>query len=479
MYLTEKRSKLIVTIGPSSEKKEVLKQLIENGASTIRVNFSHGDHEEQRRKMELAKEIRSELNIPVSILLDTKGPEIRVGDMKDKGQEMKAGSIVRIHCAQGDFENVLGTSEKFSVSYNMAQDLSVDDTVLLDDGKLLTKVVAVNKEEKYVDVEIKNTHILKTRKRINLPGINFSLPFLAQKDIDDIKFGLSQGITHIAASFVNSAENVRELRKLVNENGGKNVLLISKIESQLGVDNIDEIIEESDGIMVARGDLGLEIPYFDVPFHQQRIIEKCRAKGKIVIVATQMLDSMENSPHPTRAEVTDVYLATLSGADATMLSGESAQGNYPILAVSTMSKINMRAEQEMFSSNVYLKNIHTMEDYTAAHPGEREQIANIINHAAKSGEYKFIVVLSRSGELLKTVSKYRPNSQVIGLIADESLIYSFGLYFGVFISMDSTKLFNIVKQDKSQAYKALEPYQPSKGDKFLVVENDNIVKFTY
>lgn len=284
-------------------------------------------------------------------MLDTKGPEIRVGKMKDGVQLIKQGTMLDILTTEEAYKNLEGNSEQISVSYDMSLDLQVNDSVLLDDGKLSTKVVKVSKG--LVQVYVQNNHKLKTNKRINLPGVDFSLPFLSPKDVEDVKFGVQNGISYVAASFVNSAENVKQLRKVLVENGGEHIEIISKIESTLGIKNIDQIIEASDGIMVARGDLGLEVPYYEVPYYQKMIIRKCREAGKPVIVATQMLDSMENSPHPTRAEVTDVYFAVELGADSTMLSGESANGGFPLEAVQTMTKISKRAEREFYSKIYY------------------------------------------------------------------------------------------------------------------------------
>lgn len=471
MHLIDKRSKLIVTIGPSSDNYDVLKELIVNGATAIRANFSHGDHEEQVNKFRIAQKISKDLSIPISIILDTKGPEIRVGTMKDGQQLIKVGSKVTIHTTVDKYENMEGTSEEFAVSYNMAQDLKIGDHVLLDDGKLDTVVTKVSKDS--VVVEVLNTHKLKTKKRINLPGVDFSLPFLAEKDVNDILFGIKNGITHVAASFVNSAKNVKELRKLLDENDGKHIQIISKIESDLGIKNIDEIIEATDAVMVARGDLGLEIPYYDVPYYQQQMVRKCREQGKPVIVATQMLDSMENSTHATRAEVTDVYVATEQGADATMLSGESAQGNFPVVAVATMAAINRRAEREFYNNLYYRAHLDAMRSKVN---DERSRIAMSIAETVQNGDFKYVVVLSRSGQLLKQVAKFRPNTTIIGVVQDPQLINAFGIISSVFTSVDSVRLFDEIKKDSTKAREALLPYEPVKGDKYIVVEND---KYTF
>ncbi|MFV8472324.1 pyruvate kinase [Mycoplasma sp. VS424B] len=473
MKITDKRTKLVATIGPSSDNYDMLLSLVENGVTTIRANFSHGSHEEQLNKFKLGKRVSQELKIPVSLMLDTKGPEIRIGKMKDGAQVVQSGSEVLIHTTSDKYQTLEGTATEITVAYDMAQDLAVGNQVLIDDGKLSTVVTEVGKG--YVKVKAENTHKLKTNKRVNLPGVDFSLPFLAEKDINDVKFGIENGINYVAASFVNSARNVKELRKLLDENGGSHIQIFSKIESHLGCVNIDEIIEASDGIMVARGDLGLEIPYYDVPYYEKMMIRKCREAGKPVIVATQMLDSMENSPHPTRAEVTDVYYAVELGADSTMLSGESANGLFPLEAVKTMSAISRRAEKEFYARNYYdvqLEKVWANSDQS----NKRSQIAYKIAEKTKDGKYKFVVTLSRTGTLLKEVAKFRPNSTIIGVVNNPLLVNAFGSYSSVWTSVDSEALFPLIKKDHENAVTALEPYGIQKGDQFLVVENDVITE---
>ncbi|WP_426461051.1 pyruvate kinase [Mycoplasma hafezii] len=473
MKITDKRTKLIATIGPSSDNYDMMKALVENGVTCIRANFSHGSHEEQGNKFNLAKKVSQELRIPVSLLLDTKGPEIRVGKMKDGAQVIAAGSEVLVHTTKEKYENFEGTSTEITVAYDMAQDLVVGNQVLLDDGKLSTVVTEVGKG--YVKVKAENTHKLKTNKRINLPGVDFTLPFLAEKDINDVKFGIKEGINFVAASFVNSARNVNDLRKLLNENGGEHIQIISKIESHLGCKNIDEIIEASDGIMVARGDLGLEIPYYDVPYYQKKMIRKCREAGKPVVVATQMLDSMENNPHPTRAEVTDVYYAVELGADSTMLSGESANGNFPLEAVKTMTAISKRAEKEFYGRNYYPIQLEKVWE-NSNQSDKRTKIAYELARKAIDGEYKFVVVLSRTGALLKQVAKFRPNTTIIGVLEDQRMVKGFGVYSSVFTSVDSEALFPLIKADSNKGVEALLPYGVQKGDRYLVVENEKMTE---
>ncbi|MBZ4195389.1 pyruvate kinase [Mycoplasma tauri] len=474
MNLTNKRSKLVVTIGPSTDNYNTLRSLIEAGATCVRTNFSHGTHEEHLKKFNIAKQISKDMHLPISLMLDTKGPEIRVGKMKDGIQTIPSNHIFKIHTTEEMYKNFEGTCDEVTVSYDMSKDLRVDNIILFDDGKLTALVTEVG--EGYILAKTLNTHKLKTNKRINLPGVDFSLPFLSQKDVDDIKFGIEQGINYIAASFVNSAQNVNELRRLLKENNASHIQIISKIESDLGVKNINEIIDASDGIMVARGDLGLEIPYYDVPYFEKMMIRKCREAGKPVIVATQMLDSMESNPHPTRAEVTDVYYATELGADATMLSGETASGSYPLEAVLTMSNITRRAELEFYDKNYYDSHLEEVRRRSNLAKNKRARIAYDVANRTRYGEYKFAVVLSRTGKLLKEVAKFRPNTIIIGIVEDERVIPEFGVTSSVWVSLDSKKYFSLIKEDKSKAIEILEPYGVEKGDMILVVENESLVE---
>lgn len=475
MNFIDKRSKLIGTIGPSSESYDVLKQLVISGLTCIRANFSHGTHEEQKIKFDNAKKLSKELNVPISIMLDTKGPEIRLGKMKDGAQLIKPNTEIVVYTNPDEFQNRIGTDREWTVSYRMDKDVKKGDKIVFDDGKLVTEVVSV--QDGLINIITKNQHLLKTNKRINIPGVEFSLPFLSEKDINDVKFGIQEKIDYIAASFVNNANDVKALRKILEENNGTHIKIISKIESQAGINNIDSIIEASDGIMIARGDLGLEIPYYDVPFYEKSIIRKCRKAGKPVIVATQMLDSMEKTPQPTRAEVTDVYWATELGADSTMLSGESASGDFPIEAVKVMSTINLRAEKEFYNKLYYP--VQLEEVWENSSKDERNKIAYGIAKKAIKGEYKYIVVRSTTGELLSEIAKYRPNAAIIGLVGDEKQIGKFGITNSVFVSLDSLKLFKEVKDNFAKAKEALHPFYPKEGDKYLVVDRHKEEEFQF
>ncbi|PZW00593.1 pyruvate kinase [Metamycoplasma auris] len=468
MKFNEQRTKIVATIGPSSDNYQTMKELIEAGVTTIRANFSHGNGEEHKHKFDIARQISSELDRPISLMLDTKGPEIRVGKIKDGSCLIPAKQLLSIRTDKESYENLIGNENQITVSYRMDLDVKEGNRVLLDDGKLVTFVKEVKDAE--IIVETLNSHLLKTNKRVNIPGVDFSLPFLSKKDIDDIIWGAKYKVDYIAASFVNNANQVKEIRKILDENNGKHIQIISKIESQTAIDNIEEIIRASDGIMIARGDLGLEIPFYDVPYYEKKIIRSARMQGKEVIVATQMLDSMENSPMPTRAEVTDVYYAVELGADATMLSGESASGKYPVQAVKVMSQIVKRAEKEYFTELFYEKQIQKVANDQDSRMLISYEVASIL----QTGEYKYAIVLSHSGKLLKEIAKYRPNAYIIGIVSDDKLVWSYGVTAGVFCEKHSEAIRGLIKHDHEAGRQILGAYGARKGDKFIVVDSLNI-----
>ncbi|MGL5630419.1 MAG: pyruvate kinase [Mycoplasmoidaceae bacterium] len=362
-----KRTKIIATLGPSvtgyifTEKdykdpknkeallkaKENLKKLIEAGVDAFRFNFSHGNYEEQSIRLKLIKEVLEENNLVISLILDTKGPEIRIGKFEKDSASIKIGDKINIHtndqklkCTKSDI-SVYASSE----NYFMENDIKIDSKIFVDDGKLVLTVKDIIHDKHLIKTVAENAHVLKSNKRINLPDSDYSLKFMSKKDAADVKFAVDNKFDYIAASFVNSVKNVAEIRQEIDKYGPSNIQIISKIETKTAIKNIDDIICVSDGIMVARGDLGLEIPYHEIPYWEKYIIKACRFYGRPCIVATQMLDSLEVKMQPTRAEVTDVFFAVDRGADATMLSGETANGVNPINAVEVMSKINITSEQ--------------------------------------------------------------------------------------------------------------------------------------
>ena len=471
--MTEKRTKIITTIGPVSESKEIMEGMFNAGMTTIRMNFSHGDHQEQGARIVTAREIAKEQGKPLSLLLDTKGPEIRVGKMVDGKQKISRGSSITILCDTDSYKNKEGTSEMFTVAYDMSKDLEVGKVVLVDDGKLVLDITEIS--DGVVIATARNSHLVKSNKRVNLPGTKFSMAFLAEQDIKDIRFGAQQGVDYIAASFVNTPEDIKEIRQILKEENAEEILIFSKIESQYAVDHFQEILAETDGVMVARGDLGLEIPYYEVPVAQKMMVRECRKVGKPVIVATQMLDSMEANPFATRAEVSDVYFATEMGADATMLSGESAAGDFPIETVQVMARINQRAEEEFYKKMFYVPHLNEVAKNSS---GPRAIIAENVARKSIDGEYKFAVVLSRTGALLKEVAKFRPNLAILGVVAEEKQINKFGITSSVFVYPE-TSMFETVKSETEIASKnVVTRFDGKAGDKYLVVENDKITEYT-
>ena len=412
-----KMTKVVCTIGPKSEKKEVLKELVLNGMNVMRLNFSHGDFEEHGARIKTIREISQETGKFVAILLDTKGPEIRTGS--------HAQGDVKYDLVEGqDFVvttdySFLGTPEKISVSYpNMTKDLKPGDIILLDDGLIGLEVKEIKGNE--IFCKVKNSGQLGQKKGVNLPGVSVSLPALAEKDKKDLKFGCEVGVDYIAASFIRKASDVAEVRRVLDENGGEHIKIISKIENQEGIDNFDEILELSDGIMVARGDLGVEIPVEEVPFAQKMMIRKCNAVGKPVITATQMLDSMQKNPRPTRAEAGDVANAILDGTDAVMLSGESANGKYPVEAVRTMATISAKTDE------YGVPKIYYTHDVTIT-----EAISKGSVEAAENLNAKLIVCWTKTGRAAKMIRKYNPSMPIIALTDSEVTARQLALVRGV------------------------------------------------
>ena len=337
-----RRTKIVCTMGPNTDNRETMKALVENGMNVARFNFSHGDHEEQKNRMEILKSVRKELGKPVAILLDTKGPEIRTGLLEDhKKVTLKEGEEFILHT-----EEIIGNEKECSITYEgLAKDVQEGNCILIDDGLIALQVKEVNGGN--IVCRVINGGELGERKGVNVPNVKVKLPAITEKDKEDIIFGIQQNIDFIAASFVRSADAIREIRQILAEHHAESIEIIAKIENAEGMENLDEIIAEADGIMVARGDLGVEIPAQEVPHIQKMIINKCNENYTPVITATQMLDSMMRNPRPTRAEVTDVANAIYDGTDAIMLSGETAAGKYPVEALKMMGEIAENTEQYM------------------------------------------------------------------------------------------------------------------------------------
>ena len=415
-----KKTKVVCTMGPNTNDRELLKKLIENGMDVARFNFSHGDHEEQKSRMDLLKELRQELNTNTAILLDTKGPEIRTGVLKGgKRIMLKAGEQFTLTT-----EEIEGDESKVSITYEgLVQDVDAGRVILIDDGLIELKVVG--KSEKEIFCEVINGGELGERKGVNVPNVAVRLPAITEKDKDDIRFGVEQGIDFIAASFVRNAECVLEIKAYLKELGVPYVPIIAKVENAEGIKNIDEIIRAADGVMVARGDLGVEIPAEEVPYLQKMIIQKCNMNFKTVITATQMLDSMMRNPRPTRAEVTDVANAVYDGTDAVMLSGETAQGKYPLEALQMMVHIIQNTEQHL--------DYEGMLEKTGGHlkSGVSSAIGYSSVLAASNLNAKCIITPSVSGATARVVSNLRPRQVILGVTPNERTLRRMSIYWGV------------------------------------------------
>ncbi|MDC4163465.1 pyruvate kinase [Mycoplasma sp. T363T] len=452
-----KRTKIVATCGPSityklfslsdledptkqdivQKAKDNLRQLFLNGVSTVRLNFSHGNHEEQAVRIILARSVANELNLPISIMLDTNGPEIRLNQIADTNNIIKKDQIVKIFTDR----EIIGNANEFSVSdsskkYNMAKDLSLGSIVLVDDGKLTLQVIEIADDYSYVRAIAKNEHKIVTKKRINLPNAKYSIPFLSQKDYNDIIFGLKNKVDYIAASFVNTADDVKEIRAILKQYNMEHVQVISKVETRHAIENLDEIIQASDGVMVARGDLGLEIPYYEVPYWEKYIIKACRLANKRVIVATQMLDSLEKNIQPTRAEVTDVFFAVERGCDSTMLSGETANGMYPIVAVETMKKINKQSEL-LFDYKRAITHYFPMTEVAKTTFGEKiTEIAKKIcpNREIENDEFSthFLVHFTNNRDEIFALANAKLAASVIVITDDKTIYTGHGIDYGVF-----------------------------------------------
>jgi pyruvate kinase len=416
-----RKTKMICTIGPASEDIELLEKIILAGMNASRHNFSHGDHEEHGGRIKKVKELSKKLNREIAIILDTKGPEIRTGKFEPKKVELTKGSEFTVYA--GDME-VVGDTTKCSVTYEgLANDVKPGNTILIDDGLVGLTVKSI--EGNAIKCEVQNTGFVGTHKGVNVPGVSIKLPALTEKDKSDLIFGCQVGVTMIAASFIRKAADVKTIREILDANGGEKILICSKIENQEGVDNIDEILEASDLLMVARGDLGVEIPIQQVPAVQKMMIKKCNEAGKPVITATQMLDSMMRNPRPTRAEVSDVANAILDGTDGIMLSGESANGDYPLEAVTTMAKIAEETEKSL----EYKVAVSQAKSHIPAIAGV---ISRAASNAANELEAAAVITSTQTGATAKRISQCRPECPIIAITPDavvaRQLAFSWGVY---------------------------------------------------
>lgn len=415
-----RKTKIVCTLGPAVDDDQMMRELMLAGMDCARLNFSHGLHPEQLERIKRVKKIRQELNLPIPIMLDTKGPEIRLGSFEGGCASLIQNDEIVLSADP----SLIGNSRLAPLSYSkLAQSVKPGDEILIDDGKVALEVKEI--QGKDIICSVKNSGVIKDRKSINIPGVAIDMPYISKQDKDDILFGIEQGVDFIAASFVRSAQDVLELRALLKVGGGEDIKIISKIENTQGIRNIDEILAVSDGIMVARGDMGVEVPFRELPAIQKEIIHKCYYAGKHVVTATQMLESMTHNPRPTRAEVSDVANAIYDGTTAIMLSGESAAGDYPIQSVRTMADIAVSTE----SAINYAKRFHT--NNLRLGMDTVDAIAGAACGAAYQLPLKAIVAVSRSGRTVSLVSAYRPSCPIIAAVVDERVCRQLNLSWNV------------------------------------------------
>lgn len=427
-----RKTKIVCTLGPSTDDENVMRSLIEEGMNVARFNFSHGGHEEQFGRLTMLRKLREEMKRPVAALLDTKGPEIRLKEFASGKVELKNGQTFTLTT-----EDIVGDESRVAITYkDLPDDVKPGDTILIDDGLIGlevkkiqkvsgTKADAEGKMPMDIVCTVMNGGMVSNKKGVNVPNVELSMPYISEKDYGDIVFAVENDYDFIAASFVRCADDVLAIRKILEEKGGEDIHIIAKIENMQGVQNIDEIIRVSDGIMVARGDMGVEIPLEDVPVIQKMIIKKVSGAGKVVITATQMLDSMMKHPRPTRAEATDVANAIYDGTSAIMLSGETAAGQYPIEALKTMVRIAVRTECDIN----YLQRFKDRKNMSSP------DVTNAISHATctMAGDLNAAAILavSKSGRTARMISKYRPYSPIIGACLTEKVYRQLGLSWGV------------------------------------------------
>ena len=413
------KTKIVCTLGPSTDNEEVLTKLLKNGMNVARINFSHGTYIEHQKRIDMFKKIRQKLNLNVALMLDTKGPEIRIGRFEKSTCDLVTGQSFTLTT-----KDIEGTDKMVSVTYKkLPLDLIVGNIILIDDGLIQIRVVKLTDTEVLCTVE--NGGTISNNKSINIPGVDIHLPYMSDKDKEDILFGIKNEFDFIAASFVRTHSDVTQLKDLLENNDAKYIQIISKIENQDGVTNIDEIIEISDGIMIARGDMGVEIAFEEIPVIQKRLIKKCVLAGKKVITATQMLDSMMRNPRPTRAETTDVANAVYDGTSAIMLSGETAAGKYPVESLCTMIKIAKRTEES----------INYKKRFDETNFALQKSITNAISHAtcttAHDLEASAIITVTSSGHTARMVSKFRPACPIIATTVSEVVCRQLALSWGI------------------------------------------------
>lgn len=444
-------------MGPAVDSDEKIRALIKAGMDAARFNFSHGSHDEHKKRMDRVKRIAKEMNTPIAIILDTKGPEIRVRDFEKGSVELEKGQLFTLYCSS----DVVGTKEGVGITYPyLSEDVSEGVRILIDDGLVSMTVVEI--KDGNIVCKVENPGVVKNKKSINIPGVDIDQVFISDSDRKDILFGIEQDVDFIAASFVRSQDDVKKLRKLLNVNGGEKIEIIAKIENSSGIKNLDSILDIADGAMVARGDMGVEIPFDQLPAIQKNIIETCYRKGRIVVTATQMLESMTEHPRPTRAEVSDVANAIYDGTTATMLSGETAAGKYPIEAVKAMASIAEFTENQINYQNRFLKNNLKLE----------QDIVNTITSASVEASFflkaKAIVVGTVTGKTAHIASYYRPSVPIIAGCTDIKAARQLKLDYGIYPF--HAELINDLDEMKKQTIDiALKSKLIDKGDLIILI----------
>ena len=415
-----KKTKIVCTLGPASSSEEVIEKMLKAGMNVARLNFSHGTHEYHKDLIDTFRKVRDKLKLPAAVMLDTKGPEIRVGEMGGGSAELKNGNEFTLYT-----DARIGDSSGASISYpDLPKEISVGQRVLMDDGRIILEVISIEKSE--IKCRVIEGGILKTKKSINVPNVHLNMPYISERDEADILFGIDMNVDFIAASFVRNEDDIIKLRKFVDFHGGHNIRIISKIENMEGIVNFDAILRHSDGIMVARGDMGVEVEFERLPGLQKKFIRKCYTSGKMVITATQMLESMITNYSPTRAEITDVANAVFDGTSAVMLSGETTIGVNPVRVVEVMSKIVERAENDAFDLDMY----HDL-TYDAANSDVTDAICDAACTTARDLHAKAVIAVTKSGDTARGVSRFRPRTPIVAATPEIKTFHQLALSWGV------------------------------------------------
>lgn len=457
-YRIDKKTKITCTIGPASENKETLLKLLQAGMTCMRLNFSHGSYQEHTKKIQTMREIMREEDMIIPICLDTKGPEVRTGCFENGSATFKKGEITRIEMGG----KKLGNSDKFSVTYkNLYNDIDIGNEIRLDDGLLQLTVIDKDSENKELVCRVENDHTCKDRRGVNCPQARLSMPFISKEDKEDLIFGCQQKVDCVFASFVRNADDIKQMRTLLDANGGQNILIISKVEGTQAIDNLDSIILNSDGIMVARGDLGVEIPPEQVPTYQKYIIEECRKLGKPVIVATQMMDSMMNNPFPTRAEVSDVTYAIEQGCDSVMLSGESASGKFPVESTEMLSRIALESEKH------FNYKASSEKAFETSNKKVNDAIAASVSDTAILVNAKMIICFSVTGLTGLRIAKTRPVCPVFMVCSNyDSLTHAMLTYSCYPYHVNKVPQF--IEEMEVLAIKLAKDYQIPMGNRIII-----------